>query len=128
LIPAAATTALEHGLDGTRLRRLAGLVATDRPAEAWELVQALEEGGLRLRSVQDAPDILLRAAARAIVADRVDPIHAADWLSQLHCGLDAHHQGFDPFIYAASEAEDRPSEHEFFVEMVKSAAAEIVGR
>jgi hypothetical protein len=128
LIPWVATMALERGLDGPLLRRLAGVAPWDQQAETSDLIRAFEEAGLPWPARQDIPDILLRAASRAIVADRVDPIVAAHWLWRLNAELPSHHHGFDPFIYAASEADERPKERDLFVEMVKGAATDIVGR
>jgi hypothetical protein len=93
-----------------------------------ELIAALNEAGVVRPAVPDVPRVLLHSVARAIVEERVEPIRAADWLWHLSISLDSHDDQFDPFVYAASEAPDRPDERDLFVRMVRMAAAEIVGR
>src|SRR6185295_1764401 len=64
----------------------------------------------------------------SIVLRHVDPIAAAEVLWRIGWTLEPRMRELDPFIYAASEHEDRPGEREFWEEMILSQASGIVAR
>jgi hypothetical protein len=113
-VDALATLALGQGLDSPRLRQLAGGSSPDDLDPRDRLTRELIEIGVQLPSPADAARRLARAVSSDIVAQRVDAFEAARFLSLVSRAVPQTFHELDPFIYAESEGEDRPSDREFF--------------
>jgi len=116
---------MDAGFDGRALRLLASSTL-DAPSELrGRVLAAAEELGEAPLTDDAAVLILAREQARDILSGRCSPYSGASviWsLSDLVSGPED--RLYDPFIYAASEWEDRPQDRELFdQEIVGEAAA-----
>jgi hypothetical protein len=122
-LPSIAVSALESGLDSPSLRVLAGLTPLDLD-DAWTLFEgALSELQMPAMSQREAAELLAREAAKELLRGAISPYEGAKgiWrLSLLLSGEDL--STFDPFIYAASEWEDRPEDRSEFDKEIREAA------
>lgn len=107
-----ATLALESGADNVRIRQLAGRCLWDNSRLATVLVEALGDAGVRLPARDAAARHIATAVSSEIVRERVDPLNGASYLAEISRAVGSNFHELDPFIYAASEAEDRPSDRE----------------
>jgi hypothetical protein len=113
---------LDAGTDSPALVELAGL-APSATSQAERLFRrALVELAMSIPSVQDAVMHLARESAAEIVSGIVSPYDGAKRI--WHCTLRASERlpELDPFVYAASEWEDRPADRDFFDGAIRNAA------
>lgn len=128
-LPRIALRALEDGVASSAMERLAGLTVVEHD-EAPELFErALQELGRRRLSKAEALYELARYAAERIVRQEIGPYDGAKliWEATLQSGVD-HQHTLDPFIYAASEYEDRPEDRGHFSEAIMREARELASR
>ena|SRR5450432_3410001 len=126
-LPNLAAEALLDGCDSPALRTLAGM----RGVRAEELVpvfeQALLDMGLRMPRRRDAVLRLARLAAEQILQGELTPYQGSKRIWELTL-LDPEEviAELDPFIYAASEWEERPKDRKFFERSIMETAKELV--
>jgi hypothetical protein len=127
--PAIALQALEAGHDSPSLRFLAGLSSAEID-EAFPLFdKAIAELGLSMPPKRAAVTLLARDVARKIVDGAVEPHAGAKDIWRLSLMQDGDRLvELDPFIYAASEWEDRPEEREFFDRAIMEQAKDLIAR
>jgi hypothetical protein len=77
--------------------------------------EALDELACGNMEPTEALELYAKAVSTSIVASEVRPLDGAKsiWRATLLVGVHGWHK-LDPFIYAASEAESRPEDKEFF--------------
>jgi hypothetical protein len=127
-LPKAALSALEGGLDSPALVALAVMPADAYQSEIQALFErALEELDMCSPSPHDAVMYLARETARDIVAGTVAPYAGAKRIWDLARRAPTGHE-LDPFIYAASEWEDRPAERLRFEQGIIEEARSLVDR
>ena len=122
-LPAIACELLEAGQDTDSLRVLAGL-SGDQVAEAAPLFRrVLQQLGKANISKEQAMRQLARIVSQQIVDGSIDAYAGAKKLSDatIRASLLDFHE-VDPFIYAASEYEDRPADRQFFEEEILKEA------
>jgi hypothetical protein len=124
----AAVSALEEGLDSPALIALACVPPDAYQSEVRALFErALEELELRSPSPHDALMYLARETARDIVAGTVAPYAGAKKIWDLARRAPAEHKHeLDPFIYAASEWEDRPADRIRFEQGILEEARSLI--
>jgi len=126
-VPAAATMALEAGLDSTALRQLAGLTEREIDAASVLLRQALGDLGEPIPTKRDAVMHLARGVAGAIVRGEVSPVSGAREIWQLSLRADERHlPELDTFVYGASEWESRPEARAAFEDGIRRQARTLV--
>jgi len=128
-LPTVAVELMTHGFDSESLLQLAVGDAT-RVVESGSLFQqALEELGRGKISKLDALKHYAKTVSRRILNAEVSPLEGARaiWHAQLSVGL-SDFPGLDPFIYAASELEDRPEDSELFERMIRDEAGRWASR
>jgi hypothetical protein len=109
------------GVDSPALRSLAGL---DRAptSDAGAVVEAAAiEIGLVMPDLGSAARHLARRLSRMILQEKLDPFEGARQLAEISRTVVGFHD-LDPFVYADSEAEDRPEDREFFREAIVAEA------
>jgi hypothetical protein len=127
-LPALAEALLVKGYDAKALRRL----AAEEPDRGVELVRWFNEsnrdlGGQEFATQVDAATWLIRDLASRIVAGTLDAYEGARiiWMISLveavGSPLETH-----PFIYTASEYEDRPEDRQFFKQAIIDAARRLL--
>jgi hypothetical protein len=127
-LPQAAVTALEAGLDSPALVALASMSADAYESEIRALFErALMELDMCSPSPGDAVMYLARETARDIVAGTVAPYAGAKKIWELARRAPTGHE-LDPFIYAASEWEDRPADRLRFEQGIIEEARSLVDR
>lgn len=122
-LPEAAARALEEGLDSPSLRSLAGLEDWDSGRGALLLERAMAELGLRAPDQGEAARRLARQISRRIIDGDLEALKGARTLAEISRAVES--PGFhdlDVFVYADSEAEDRPEDRQLFVERILSEA------
>lgn len=124
MVEAAATLAVENGVTEKSVVQLAGGVQVFAPTET--LAAGLQNAGVPMPAVVDAARSLGRQTAALILTGDLDPFLAAAWLGDLSRSVGNGFHDFDPFIYAESEAEDRPEDEAFFRAAILDAARDIV--
>lgn len=110
----AAIDALSAGLDSPALRRLA-VSADEDTVEKTRLFDAvLRELGVQPLDTDAALQAYVRHLSKKIVDGAMDPYKGAKeiWSVLLDSGSATHE--YDPFVYAASEYEDRIADREMF--------------
>lgn len=123
----AAVKALMAGLDSPSMRLLAGL----QKGEAMEAVglfnRALLELGISSLGREEAANLLAREVARQIITASIEPYVGAQriWSVCLQA-FEVPPVELHPFIYAASEWEDRPEEHASFTRGILEAARDLL--
>lgn len=118
-----AVQCLELGFDAPSLRILAGLTEGEADEAKRVFEEVLKEFGVPMPNVRAAVKRLAREAAKEIVSGKVDAYVGAKRIWDLT--LSAPHERWpdlDPFIYAASEWEERPEDREFFEKEVLAEA------
>jgi hypothetical protein len=89
--------------------------------------RALAELGVPIPTRRDAVKQLARATAADVVDERVSPYEGAKYIWKLTLLLaDGHMPELDPFIYAASEWEDRPADRSAFDSAIVQEAKELI--
>jgi electron transfer flavoprotein alpha/beta subunit len=124
----AAVAALEQGLDSPALIALAS-DNEDDPSEAQALfVQALDQLDLDLPTPREAIIYLAKRSAAEIVQGTVAPYVGAKRIWDLTLRAPGVQVGeLDPFIYAASEWEERPEDRALFEQGIRSEARALLG-
>jgi hypothetical protein len=124
-LPVVAAQALHEGHDSPLLRKLAGL--SDGASEARALFhRCLAELNVKTPTKRDAVVLLAREIALSIIRGDVDPYKGAQEVWQLTLLADEGVPELDSFVYAASEWNERPADHDVFEEGVVAAAGELV--
>jgi len=113
-LPRIATDLLCQGIESKSLVELAGLARNEGGAPAL-FERALDELGCGAMEPTDALKRYAKAVSTSILASETSPLEGAKriWRATLYEGSQGWHD-LDPFIYAASEAESRPEDREFF--------------
>jgi len=114
-LPNIAADALSNGFESKSLVELAALSQTETD-EAPKLFEcAMNELGQEVMSKADALKIFARVTSASILASELTPLEGAKriWRATVDAGVKGFHD-LDPFIYAASEMEDRPEDRPFF--------------
>jgi hypothetical protein len=127
-LPMVATAALEDGLDSPALVALAS-IGEDDPSKARALFdQALDQADLSLPSPREAVIYLAQRSAAEIVQGTVAPYSGAKRIWDLTLRVPGVEVGdLDPFIYAASEWEERPEDRALFERAIRSEARAFLG-
>lgn len=122
-LPAGAARGLEDGLDSASLRSLAGLERSDSHGCAGLLERAAAELGLRVPDQREAARHLATQLSKRIIQGDLDAIAGARMVAEVSRAVES--PGFhdlDVFVYADSEANDRPEDREFFIQRIFSEA------
>jgi hypothetical protein len=128
-LPGAAAAALDDGCDSPSLRALAGLTASEMDEAGSLFEAALGELGLLLPSARDAALRLARRAATEVLENAIPPDAGARQIWEISlCVPEEHLPSLDPFVYAASEWDERPEDRERFADGIRAAARELVQR
>jgi hypothetical protein len=123
-----AATMLEQS-DSKSLRLLAGAADNEPSLELTSLFSAaLAENGLTLPAAEDGIRSIANLVSTMILRDEVDPYVGARYLMELSREVRPHFHDVDPFIYAASEYEDRPSDRSHFSEEIRAQAERWLNR
>lgn len=126
-LPDAAALALQQGLDGRLTRDLAG--ASPMSAGLRErFADVLDELAVDVPPRADAARFLAVKVSSEILTGTLDPFEGARRLGLVSRVAGPTFRDFDAFIYAESEAEDRPSDREFFAEAIIEEARKWVNR
>lgn len=114
-LPAIAADALSNGFDSKSLVELAALSQTDANEARKLFERAMIELGHEVMSKGAALKIYARVTSTSILASELTPLEGAKriWRATVDAGVKGFHD-LDPFIYAASEMEDRPGDKAFF--------------
>jgi len=110
-LPNVAERALMDGYDSPSLRILAGLTKSEVTEEAIPYFKkALSELGVSLPLKRDAVLLLANQVAKQILQGNIKPYEGAKKIWKLELILESNQDfhDLDPFIYTASEWEDRP--------------------
>ncbi len=117
-----AAAALAAGMDSPALRRLAASADNVWPDPCADLIETLDGVGLRIPSRQEAARSLGEIICRRIAAHDLDPFEGTQVLAAIDVRMGSDFHDFDLFIYAESEAEDRPEDRNLFAgEILKEA-------
>jgi hypothetical protein len=120
-LPRIARDALSHGFDSKSLVRLAGLLTPTGWDDTSALFrQALKELGRRTLTRREALKEYARSISASILRLELSPYEGAHaiWMATARAASDPDFHDLDPFIYAASEMEDRPQDWRFFEEAI----------
>lgn len=127
-VPDLAVRALENGLDSPSLRRLAGLDRADFESTRSLFLAALAELGVTPPPPPVAVERVARDVAEGIVGGAIDALEGARFLSAVSREMGPGFHDLDGFVYADSEAEDRPSDREMFADMIRREAGVLLAR
>lgn len=117
-----ATELLTEGLDCEALRLLAGLSPIEVADASNLFEQVMKELSPHLLSKREAVICYTRLVSDEILQGKIAPYDGAKKIWRASIKLDMPLHEVDPFVYAASEYEDRPKDRDFFVsEIVKEA-------
>ncbi len=122
-LPDIAVSALQNGLDSDALRILAGLSGSEIDDASKLFEEALKSLGRGQMSKKDAVRLYARTISGQILRGEMEPYAGAKkiWEAALKASEPEFHE-VDPFIYAASEYEDRPEDHKFFNNAIRKEA------
>jgi hypothetical protein len=122
-LPDIAAVAVSKGFESKSLLELAGLSRgeTDEVRKLFEL--ALNELGQQVMSETDALKIYAKLVSTLILESEVTPLEGAKriWRATVDARVEGFHD-LDPFIYAASEMEDRHDDKPFFEKAIMDEA------
>ena len=122
-LPAGAARGLEDGLDSASLRSLAGLERSDSYGAAGLLERAAAELGLRVPDRREAARHLAIQLSKRIIRGDLEALAGARMVSKIsRAVVSLGFHDLDVFVYADSEAEDRPGDRDFFVQRIVSEA------
>jgi hypothetical protein len=128
-LPNIATAALSKGLDGQRLRELAGLSPADIAEASGIFESAIHEVGWTIPDRRQAAARYARCVAQLIVAGDVAPGDGAKALWRASLAVQDHSfHDLDPFVYAGSEYDDRPADRALFDAAILEEARRWVSR
>ena len=123
-----AVDALVAGFDSPALRELAACENPSFDEGIAMLNRTLAEMGMVLPSKRDAVMRLARQASRDILRGVVGPYEGGKAIWQLARSVPEERlEQLDPFIYAASEWEDRPRDRPYFEQAILETAKELCG-
>jgi hypothetical protein len=126
-LPEISVNLLEDGYDSSELRKLSVMTPADRDAIRVCFEVSLQDVGIAKPSKAEAVVLLATAISKDILSGIEEPRKSAGEIWDLTLLLEKEHLvELDPFIYAASEWENRPDEYRLFEEMVFHAAKELV--
>ncbi|KAA3611947.1 MAG: hypothetical protein DWQ01_07645 [Planctomycetota bacterium] len=126
-LPKIGVQALEHGWDSPSLRILAGLYQSEAEEAKRMFTRALSELGITIPTKRNAALNLAKETAKNILAGMTEAYPGAKEIWNLTLSaLDEDLHELDPFVYAASEWEDRPEDRPFFEKAIVSAAKDLV--
>lgn len=125
-LPSVATNALLEGFDAPSLRTLE-LLCSDELSSACSLFsRSLEELHIPLPDKRGAVRILATEVARAILSGSTEASEGAKAIWDLTLLLDQENMPeLDPFIYAASEWDDRPEDRSMLEQGILDTARDI---
>jgi len=122
-----AADALGEGVDSPSIRQLAGMDSGEGDDVRAVFDTALHELSIEKPSPREATMLIAAEVARRIEAGGVSPYEGAKEIWHLAVGLHPEHfPELDPFVYAASEWEERPREHRLFAAGILAAAHDLV--
>ena len=128
-LPEIAMSAIEAGIDEPLLYTLANMRGNEVEKAAGVFVQIL--GNLGLNKVTKNESMLIYATdiSRLILEKKIEPYTGAKniWRAALK-NFDNNFHDVDPFIYAASEYEDRPQDRKFFSKAILVEAQNFIDR
>lgn len=122
-LPDIAAGALCAGFESKSLLELAATSRRETDETRRLFNRALNELGLEPMSKSDALRLYANYISAAMLASEITPLNGAKqiWNAVLDSGMECFHD-LDPFIYAASEMEDRRGETEFFEQEILKEA------
>jgi len=126
-LPNVAISLLESGVDSRSLRILAATPAHTNYEAVALLEQALRELNKGRMSKRDAALVYAKWIASRIVNNELHPLRGAALIADAALRVDD--PGFhdlDPFVYAASESEDRPEDRDMFSRAIAAEARRIL--
>jgi hypothetical protein len=127
-LPAIAQRALEQGLDDPSLRILAGLTNGELDEAVVRFAKTLTGLGYGAMEKADALRICINVISLQIIKSEIAPYEGARLIWRAAREVDGSHEA-DPFIYAASEYEDRPNDRQFFArEILKEAKRRLIAK
>ncbi len=126
-IVSAATNALMEGVDSPSLRQLAGMNGADS-AEVRAVFRAtLRELQIESPTPREAAMLVATEIAMRITRGVISPYDGAKEIWQICAGLPEDElRELDPFVYAASEWEERPKDRDRFAAGILGAAHDLV--
>lgn len=121
-LPDAATQLILAGRESKSLVELAGMLTNDTRDARQLLDRALQELGLPRITKAWALRQFAHDVSKEIVSGLLSPLEGARliWKTLIKSGVESH--DYDPFIYAASEMEDRPRDFSFFEKAIQKEA------
>lgn len=121
-----AVVALQGGAEAPSLILLAGYGGSDSREAVDLLYSGVKELGLRVPEGDAGIELVCKQVAKEIAGGVVSPIEGARRIWDITLMSDEGHvPGFDEFIYAASEWDERPADHGLFEAAVLEAAREL---
>ncbi len=125
----AAAQALGDGFDSPALRILAGLTAAEADEAKGLFDRVLSELNVPKPTKSEAVMHLARETAERIIIGKTAPYEGSKQIWELTLLLpEEHFSELDPFVYAASEWEDRPEDRCIFEDGITAAAREFLHR
>lgn len=119
---------IERGFDSPELRRLAAAGPTDEDVAAWWLRSLDQLGIAHFGDQQGAAEWYVRQIAKRIASRNLAAIDGARAIWRVSLVLDpAKLPAADPFVYAASEWDDRPGDRSHFEREIILQAERTVG-
>jgi hypothetical protein len=126
-LPYVAADALTSGVDCSSLRVLASIGVGDREAEQL-FEKSLRELGLNMPSRHDAAVSVAREVAQKILRGDVSCLDGANIIWDIYTRSGSDTVELHPFVYAASEWQDRPDDSELFERMIREGSRKIVSK
>jgi hypothetical protein len=122
-IPEIAQDALVEGASSPTVLELAICKPDEKDAISKLFLRYLAESGAGSMSKQDALRHYAREISASILSDKITAYDGAKllWQASINAGETGFHE-IDPFIYAASEMEERPNDWDFFVTAIRDEA------
>lgn len=114
-LPNIAVDAIKCGVESDSMFMLAGCSSSEVTEASVFFEQSLIDLGLGKISKQDAVRLYAKHISVKILKNEIDPYLGAKMIWRAARKVpDTSFHDVDPFIYAASEYEDRPEDREFF--------------
>ena len=126
VVPEIGTRALVEGYDSPALRVVAGLIEAQSDEAIPLFKQALSELTWPLPNQREAVLLLARELAAQVLRGELSPYQGAKKIWWLTREADEVGHELDPFIYAASEWEDRPEDRPLFERAIMEEAKALV--
>jgi len=125
-MPPEATRVLLEGIDSPSVRQLAGMDGADSEDLRATFRSVLRELEIEIPSRREAAILVATEVARGITQGTVLPYEGATEIWGIVVSSREHLPELDTFIYAASEWEDRPEDHNRFAAGIVAAARDLV--